>query len=82
MRALESGRFLLRATNTGISAIIDQKGGLRSVSPQFEQAILTDRVTPYAGMTPFAALGQSGGRWVGRADAAVGVLWQRFARRD
>lgn len=60
MRAVETGRYLLRATNTGISAIIDQRGDLRGVSPQFERAILTDEVTPYRGMTPFARWGHGG----------------------
>ena len=54
MRALESGRFLLRATNTGISAIIDARGELRGTAPQFQQAVLTERIQPMQGMTPFA----------------------------
>lgn len=60
MRAVETGRYLLRATNTGVSAIIDQRGELRRTSPQFEQAILTDEVTPHRGMTPFARWGHGG----------------------
>ena len=57
MRALETGRFLLRATNTGISAIIDARGGLQRTSPQFEQAVLTDEVVPMRGNTPFGFWG-------------------------
>ena len=57
MRAIESGRYLLRATNTGISAIIDARGELRGSVPQFEQAVLTDRIQPMQGMTPYAHLG-------------------------
>jgi len=57
MRALESGRYLLRATNTGISAIINTRGELRGIAPQFEQAVLTDRIQPMQGMTPFARWG-------------------------
>ena len=57
MRSVEMRRFLLRATNTGISAIIDHQGQLRGTSPQFEQAILTDEVTPLTGLTPFARWG-------------------------
>ncbi len=59
MRSLESGRYLLRATNTGVSAIIDQRGGLRRVAPLFEQATLTDHVQPFAGSTPYALWGNS-----------------------
>lgn len=57
MRAVETSRFLLRSTNTGISAIIDHQGQLRGTSPQFEQATLTDEVTPLTGLTPFARWG-------------------------
>jgi len=57
MRALESGRYLLRATNTGISAIIDPRGELRGTAPQFQQAVLTDFIQPMQGMTPFARWG-------------------------
>jgi len=57
MRALETGRFLLRATNTGISAIIDERGEVRGSSPQFEQAILSDDIVPMRGSTPFARWG-------------------------
>ena len=57
MRALETGRFLLRATNTGISAIIDERGRLRGTSPQFERAILSDEIVPMLGSTPFAVWG-------------------------
>lgn len=57
MRSLETARYLLRATNTGISAIIDERGGLRATSPQFETAVLTDRVMPLEGSTPFVHWG-------------------------
>ena len=57
MRALETGRFLLRATNTGISAIIDELGRLRASSPQFEQAILSGDIVPMRGSTPFVFWG-------------------------
>ncbi len=77
MRAVEGARYLLRATNTGISAIIDDKGRLRAVSPQFAPAILTADVPPLQGTTPFVhwgnhavvvlalALALAGG-WLGR----------------
>ncbi len=57
MRALETGRYLLRATNTGISAIIDEKGKILSRSPQFEPAVLAGEVGLFAGMTPYAGRG-------------------------
>jgi len=57
MRALETGRYLLRATNTGVSAIIDHRGEVRGSIPQFTQASLTDRIQPRQGMTPYAISG-------------------------
>lgn len=57
VRALETGRPLLRATNTGISAIIDHHGRITARSPQFEQAVVTGSVVPMQGTTPFVRLG-------------------------
>jgi len=60
MRALESGRYLLRATNTGISAIIGPKGDIQGLSAAFKQETLTRKITPMQGMTPYALIGNSG----------------------
>ena len=57
VRALEFGRPLLRATNTGISALIDHRGALLAVSPQFQPFALRGDVQPRAGLTPFARFG-------------------------
>ncbi len=57
MRALENGRYLLRATNTGISAILDQKGGVLGVVPSFERGGISEMIQPLAGATPFAQAG-------------------------
>ncbi|WPL15859.1 Apolipoprotein N-acyltransferase [Thiorhodovibrio winogradskyi] len=57
LRALENGRYLVRATNTGISAIIDQKGRLTAVLPAFERGALVGEVRPFSGETPFSRLG-------------------------
>ncbi len=57
MRAKESGRPMLRATNTGISAIIDHQGRFQSVAPQFQEATLSDEVVPMQGSTPYVFVG-------------------------
>jgi apolipoprotein N-acyltransferase len=57
MRAIETGRPMLRATNNGISALIDDKGRLISVSPQFEEYVLSGEVQPMTGSTPFSLYG-------------------------
>ena len=57
MRALETGRYLLRATNTGISAIIGPQGEIIGRSPQFEAHDLKGSVQGMTGMTPYARWG-------------------------
>jgi apolipoprotein N-acyltransferase len=57
MRARETGRYLLRATNTGISAIIDETGRIVAQSPQFEVATVTHSVQPRSGATPYVRTG-------------------------
>lgn len=56
-RALETGRELLRATNTGISAIIDHHGRAAARLAQFKAGALAGRVTPRAGATPYVRTG-------------------------
>jgi len=57
MRALEMGRYLLRATNTGISAIINQKGQVVLKSPQFEVSVVKGQAQTFDGGTPFSLAG-------------------------
>jgi apolipoprotein N-acyltransferase len=57
MRAREAGRFQLRATNTGVSAIIAPDGTLVQTSPQFAPHVLTADVQPHTGSTPYMTLG-------------------------
>ncbi|HZB99821.1 MAG TPA: apolipoprotein N-acyltransferase, partial [Gammaproteobacteria bacterium] len=59
MRALETGRYLLRATNTGISAVIDRRGTTIARSPQFEAHALIAQATPYQGATPYVRFGNA-----------------------
>ena len=57
MRALETGRYLLRATNTGISAIIGPRGELVKRSPLLELDVLSGEILPMTGVTPYARFG-------------------------
>lgn len=57
MRALEAGRFMLRATNTGITAIISPDGGIVRESPQFETHVLDAVVQAHVGPTPYTRTG-------------------------
>lgn len=53
MRALESGRVLLRVTNTGVSSIIDRNGDVLHIAPQFKREVITANVQAYKGSTPY-----------------------------
>jgi apolipoprotein N-acyltransferase len=57
MRAIESARPMLRAANTGLSAIIDAHGRLLAVSPQFRPFVLIGEAQPMQGATPFVRYG-------------------------
>jgi apolipoprotein N-acyltransferase len=65
MRALETGRMMLRATNTGVTAIIDAQGHLLASLPLFTTGSLSGEIQGYAGSTPYV-------RW---GNAPVLVLW-------
>ncbi|MCU7919923.1 MAG: apolipoprotein N-acyltransferase [Candidatus Thiodiazotropha sp. (ex Epidulcina cf. delphinae)] len=60
MRALETGRFLLRSTNTGISAIIGPDGELLARSPLLQLDVLKGEILPMHGVTPYARVGNLG----------------------
>lgn len=79
MRALETGRYMLRATNTGISSVIDQHGDVIAQAPQFETYVLRARAQPMTGATPYVRWGDS----LIVLLALVSLLWaaRPFARR-
>ena len=57
MRAVESQRYMVRATNTGISAIIDQRGVIKTRSPQYKTAVTDGDLQPLKGATPYTFWG-------------------------
>jgi len=63
MRSLEFQRPMLRATNTGATALIDHQGQVIGVLPRFQRALLTGRVVGRDGVTPFAAWCSRFGLW-------------------
>ena len=46
MRARETGRWVLRATNNGVTGIIDPRGRITASIPQFMPGVLTARLSP------------------------------------
>ena len=59
MRAAETGRPLLRSTNTGITAFIDHHGKVSARLPQFKTDVLTATVQPMTGTTPYINWGNN-----------------------
>ncbi len=80
MRALETGRPMLRATTNGISALIDEKGKIQARSRQFQTDTVSGRVQPMRGATPYVVWGN----WpvvVLTMLLVIGVRWRRRASR-
>ncbi len=57
MRAVETGRYLLRADNSAVTGIVAPDGRVVARAPDFKATIVTGRFRPYAGVTPFARWG-------------------------
>ncbi|MDA9908935.1 apolipoprotein N-acyltransferase [Gammaproteobacteria bacterium] len=57
MRALENGRYMVRATNNGVSAIINEKGEILARTEQFQAEVLLGEVQVFSGRTPFSYWG-------------------------
>ncbi|EAR22226.1 apolipoprotein N-acyltransferase [Nitrococcus mobilis] len=53
MRARETQRYLLRATNTGLTSIIDARGRVREHGPLFQPVVVTGQAQPRIGATPY-----------------------------
>ena len=77
VRALETGRMMMRATNTGMTAIVGTDGQVQGVLKPFTQAALRGEVQAYIGTTPYV-------RWGNWPIIAISLLliaffWRRNA---
>lgn len=79
VRALETGRPMLRSTNTGMTALVMPDGSVAAVLPQFERGALEVEVSGYVGMTPYAHVGD----WFAAmlAAGAIVAAWRMRRRR-
>ncbi|MDD2767198.1 MAG: apolipoprotein N-acyltransferase [Methylococcus sp.] len=79
MRAIEAGRYMLRATNTGVTGIIDAGGKPVAVAPMFQREALTGMLQPMAGATPYTWWGD----WpaVGLCAGIIGICLVRRRRK-
>lgn len=60
MRALEAGRYVMLATNTGPTAVLDHRGVVQAQAPVFATTILTGYFVRRTGATPYSYLGDWG----------------------
>jgi apolipoprotein N-acyltransferase len=70
LRALETGRPVLRATNTGATAIVDARGRVTASLPHLTQGVLEGEVQGRSGLTPFLRWGD----WPALALAMAGLI--------
>ena len=63
LRTLELQRPMLRATNTGATAIVDHQGRVLAALPPFERAVLEGHVDGRHGVTPYAWWAGRFGLW-------------------
>jgi len=57
LRCIESGRWMVRAANTGVSAIIDHQGHIVRQTNYGQKEVIAADVAVYSGMTLYARLG-------------------------
>lgn len=63
MRALELQRPMLRATNTGATAIIDHQGRVQQSLPAYQRSVLVGEFDGRLGLTPYARMASQWGLW-------------------
>ncbi|MGL5252893.1 MAG: apolipoprotein N-acyltransferase [Moraxella sp.] len=57
MRSIETGRWFMRATNTGVTAIINDKGNIVAKAAPFTRTVLRGQIQARTGNTPFMIWG-------------------------
>jgi len=82
MRALESARPMLRATNTGITSIIDHHGVERSRLPWFTRGVLDGTIAGREGATPYVRFGDGLAAVLSALIAAATMLLSRRSRNE
>ncbi len=81
MRALETGRPMLRSTNTGATAVIDGRGRVQAQLAPHQRGTLAATVQGMAGMTPYIRFGNL--LFLAVSALALGGAWlsgRRFAK--
>ena len=82
MRALETGRYMLRATNTGVTSVIDHSGQVIAEAPRFETHVLKTKVIPMKGQTPYVFYGDSMVLILGFGLLGISIAWSSYGRKS
>ena len=77
MRAIEANRFMLRAANDGISAVVGPRGEIVAEAPGFTPYVLKSSVTPRTGLPPYAYVGN----WLVVGLASLGIAFAVWRNR-
>jgi apolipoprotein N-acyltransferase len=78
MRAMEAGRYLVRAANDGISGVVGPHGEVLARAPEFVPAVLVSRIRPMSGLTPYARVGN----WPVVSLAVLALAYGLWVRND
>jgi len=79
MRSIETGRPMLRATNTGATAVVGPKGEILAQLRPFAFGEISTSVQGYSGLTPYSQYGNA--LVVGLAFLTLGMSWL-YSRRN
>ncbi|WP_371186163.1 apolipoprotein N-acyltransferase [Thalassotalea maritima] len=80
MRAIEFAKPVLRATNNGLTAVIDHRGNIVADVPQFQEAILSTTVNKVHSNTLYSQYGRIAQQvlcWLLMAFIVVRLYWNR-----
>lgn len=80
LRAVETRRFLVRVTPTGISAVVAPSGEVVATASPGTESLLVADVTPVIALTPYVRIGDVFG-WACVAAVALEVLLRSHVRR-
>jgi apolipoprotein N-acyltransferase len=80
MRTLETGRPMVRATNTGVTAAIDAAGRVSARLEPNTAGVLEVRVQGTTGLTPFVRLGNATALALSLAAVALAAVAARAGR--
>jgi apolipoprotein N-acyltransferase len=78
MRSLEQGRYMVRAANDGVSAVIGPHGEVIARAEEFKPTTLVSRILPMQGLTPYARVGN----WLVVCLATLALAYGLWVRND